>query len=37
MSKVTRVRAFMDAIYEDIQALKPLFEGKDAARRAQAR
>ena len=30
LSKVTRIRAFMDAIYEDIQVLKPLFEGKAA-------
>jgi DNA-binding transcriptional LysR family regulator len=30
LSKVTRVRAFMDALYEDIQPLKPLFEGKAA-------
>ena len=30
LSKVTRIRAFMDALYEDIQPLKALFEGKAA-------
>jgi len=30
LAKVTRIRAFMDAMYEDIRGLRPLFEGKEA-------
>jgi len=30
LTKTTRIRAFMDAMYEEVKALRPLFEGKRA-------